>query len=636
MLASLRNSLNKWPARVFFMALAGVFVLWGVSGKINLTSTDTSVARVGGARIELPEFQEAYRRDLSQVTRRLGNADPAPDIRRAVALQTINRLVTQAALTETIGKLGVTVPEDALAAAAREEPAFHNQQGKYDADLARQVLRNNGLNERTYENDLRRRLGIAQVAEAVAAGAVASTEMADALFAFQHEKRVADVVEAPFAAAAPPPAPTALQVERWWANHPEKFSKPEYRRVKAIVLAPETLAKEIAVSEDDLKAEWEQHKGDFNKPERRSVQVILTQDEAEAQKLASLWSGGADWAAMQAEAAKTAAAPVQLDDATRMEFPAPELGDAVFATPLDVVASPVHSALGWHVFKVTKIAEGSPKTMDDARDALRQRAIADKSGDLMYGREDRIENLLASGTSLDDMPGDLGVAAVTGTLDAQGDTPEGKPAPILGPPELRAALVKAAFAAKPGDPPKLELAPNAADGSQSAYALVVEAIVPPAPKPLEQVAEQVRADWDADQRRHEQEETAARVYGALRGGFTLAAAAAKAGLSVRRLPATGRDAPAEGVPAALLAPLFALHKGEATMVETPDGFVVAELAEIQEPDPKSDQIGYGQVKQGLARAVAEDMQAVLASAARDRASPRVNEAAVLSIAAPSE
>ena len=41
-----------------------------------------------------------------------------------------------------------------------------------------------------------------------------------------------------------------------------------------------TLAAEITVTEDDLKAEWEQHKAEFNKPEHRSVQVILTQDEA--------------------------------------------------------------------------------------------------------------------------------------------------------------------------------------------------------------------------------------------------------------------------------------------------------------------------------------------------------------------
>ncbi len=636
MLAIFRRFLATWPARVFFGVLVLSFGLWGVADVVRNIGNDSSVATVGGERIEMPELQEAYRRNLSQATRMLGTTDPSVDVRRAVAMQTVGQLITQTALAVNARALGVVVPDSALESAIADVPQFRDAQGHYDANLARQVLRNNGMNERVFGDMLRKDMAQKQVLEAVSAGAAAPAEMANQVFEFQQEKRVADAVEVPFSAAPAPPAPTATQVERWWANHPEKFSKPEYRRVKAIVLSPETLAKEITVTDEDLKAAWDQHKAEFNKPERRSVEVILTQDEAEAKHLAEVWSAGADWATMQQEAAKTAAAPVELDDAARTEFPAPELGDAVFATPLDVVPPPVHSALGWHVLKVTKSVDGGAKTFEEARDALRLRVIADKAADLMYDRANRIENLLSAGTALDQLPGDLGIAAVTGTLDAQGNTPEDKPAPIPGPAELRPAFIQAAFAAKIGDQPKLTQGPNAADGSQSFYALAVETIVPPALKPLAEVEAQVRADWTIAQQDREQEEVAAKVYGALRRGVSLAEAAEKAGLPVRRLPATGRAAPADGFPSALLNPLFSLKKGEATMVGTPDGFVVAVLTEIQLPDPKADPVGYGQVQQALARAMSEDMQNIYAAAVRDRANPHVNQAAVESLAAPGE
>jgi peptidyl-prolyl cis-trans isomerase D len=641
MLAIFRRSLATWPARLFFGVLVLSFGLWGVADVVRNIGHDSSVASVGGQPIEMPELQQAYQRDLAQAERMLGNTDPSPAMRRSIAIQSINQIITQKALAEAVRGLGVAVPENALADAITEVPQFRNAQGKYDPDLARQVLRNSGMNERVFGDSLRSDLGRQQVLSALTAGVVAPPEMARQVFEYQHEKRVADAVEVPLSAAAPAPAPTPLQVERWWANHPEKYSKPEYRRIEAIVLAPETLAKEITVTDDDLKAAWEQHKAEFNKPERRSVQVILTQDEAEAQKLAALWRTGADWATMQAEAAKTAAAPVELDDAARTEFPAPELGDAVFATPLDEVPPPVHSALGWHVLKVTKITEGGAKTFDEARDALRQRVIADKASDLMYDRENRIQNLLDSGTSLETLPGDLGVAAVTGTLDADGKTLEGNPAPIPGPAELRPALVQAAFAAKVGDPPKLIQAPNAADGSQSFFAVTVEKIIPPALKPLSEVEPQVRADWAADQRRHEQETVAAKLLDALHRGMTLAAAAEKAGLPVHRLPPVGRATPAEGVPQILVDRLFGLtpgekpmRKGEATMVETPDGFMVAVLADIQDPDPKADPVGYGAVQQALAQAMQQDVQTAYVSAVRERATYHVNQAAVDNLAAP--
>jgi peptidyl-prolyl cis-trans isomerase D len=636
MLAIFRRSLATWPVRVFFGILVLSFGLWGVADVIRNLGSDSAVAGVAGQSIEMPELQAAYRRNLSQYTRMRGDNDPSADIRRAVALQTVSQLITQKALAAAERDLGVAVPDSALAGAVQDVPQFRNAKGEYDPDLARQVLRNNGLSERTFGDMIRADLGQRQVMGAVTAGATAPAELVKRVFEAEQEKRIADAVEVPFATAPAPPEPTPTQVERFWANHPEKYSKPEFRRVKAIVLAPATLASEITVTDDDLKAAWEQHKAEFNKPERRSVEVVLTQDEAEAERLAAIWGAGADWAAIQQEAAKTAAAPVELTDATRAEFPAPELGDAVFATPLDTVPPPVHSALGWHVLKVTKITDGGAKNFEEARDALRQRVIADKAADLMYERANRIENLLSSGSTLDTLPGDLGVAAITGTMDAQGNTLEGQPAPIPGPAELRAAFIQAAFAAKLNDPPKLVQAPNAADGAQSFFALVVEQIIPPAPKPLTDVTEQVRTDWTADQKRHEQEETAAKLYGSLKRGFTLAAAAEKMGLTVHRLAPTGRDTPPEGFPQPLLAPLFGLKKGEAAMVEANEGFIVAVLADIVLPDPKADPIGYEKVQQTQSRALAQDIESVFATAVRDRSNPHVNEAAVASLTASPE
>jgi peptidyl-prolyl cis-trans isomerase D len=635
MLAIFRRFIATWPARLFFGLLVISFGLWGVADVIrNIGRGDGAVASVAGETIQLPELQDAYRRNLSQTMKMLGNTDPSADVRRAIAAQTVSQLVSQKALAAAARQLGIAVPDAALAAAVQDVPQFHNAQGAYDPELARQVLRNNGLNERSFGELFRADLAERQVMTAIGAGAAAPDVLARQEFAYQQEKRVADVVEVPFATAnALTPAPTPEQLERWWANHPEKYSKPEYRRIKAIVLAPATLASEITVTDDDLKGAWEQQKATLNKPERRSVEVILTQDQAEAERLAGIWGAGADWTAMQQEASKSNAAAIDLPDAARAEFPAPELADAVFATPIDTIPPPVHSALGWHVLKVTKITPGAGKTFEESREALRQRVIAEKAADIVYDRANRIENLFSGGSTLDTLPGDLGVAAVTGTLDAEGKTPEGQPAPIPGAAELRAALLQTAFAAKPGDPPKLLQAPNGADGVQSFYAVVVEQILPPAPRPLAEVTAQATTDWTADQRRHQQEEVATKIYSSLKGGFTLAAAAAKSGLAVRRLPPTGRGSPAQGFPAALLAPLFGLKQGEATMVETPDSFVVAELAQIVEPDPKADPIGFDRVRQTLAREIGQDIGGVYANAVRDRGNPHIDEAAVAGLAA---
>jgi peptidyl-prolyl cis-trans isomerase D len=317
---------------------------------------------------------------------------------------------------------------------------------------------------------------------------------------------------------------------------------------------------------------------------------------------------------------------VELNDAAREEFPSTELGAAVFGAPPETVVGPVPGALsGWSVLRVGKVAPGADRGFEVVREELRDRVLAEKAADLIYDRANKIDNLLGSGTSLDQLPADLGLAAVTGTLDAQGAAMNGQPAPIPGPPELKEALVQAAFQSAKGEAPHLTEAQTPSSGGSAYYAVTVEDIIPAAQRPLEEVRDLVLADWTRDAIRREQEQAASRLLAAIKGGQPFEDAATVAGVAVRRTPLTGRAQPAEGIAPQLAGPLFSLKSGEPTMVETPDGFVVAVLAESQEPDPAADPVGYAQIRGALTRAMGNDAEQVFAGALRDRVRPRINQ-----------
>jgi peptidyl-prolyl cis-trans isomerase D len=153
-------------------------------------------------------------------------------------------------------------------------------------------------------------------------------------------------------------------------------------------------------------------------------------------------------------------------------------------------------------------------------------------------------------------------------------------------------------------------------------------VIPPATKPFDTVKQQVAEDWTRDQRRHTEEEAAAKLLAAVKGGQSLADAAAVAGVTVRRTPAVTREAPSEGMPSQLQQVLFGLKPGEPAMVETKDGFVVAVPAEIIEADPKTNPAGFDQVRVMVNRSIATDLATVFADALRARAQPRINQAAL--------
>jgi peptidyl-prolyl cis-trans isomerase D len=626
MITAFRRYLDTWVVRAFFIIMVLSFVMWGVGDVIRLVGTSTWVAKVGDRTIEAQTLQAEYQRAVATVTRNLPQGQEAtPDLRRRVADDTLQRLINQAALSSELRDLRIVTPDAAVAETARSMPAFRGPDGKFSRPQFDAVLRNNGLTEPRFMDMLRGDLAQRQLLGAVTAGAAAPrTELAP-IYASEFERRSADMVVFPINAAPAPPAPDEAALQRWYDNHPTLYATPEFRRIKAIELTPEALAKEIAVTDDELRASFEQHRAEFVTVGKRSSQVISAPDEAKAKALAEQWRGGADWTAMQQAAQAAGASAVAFDDATEAQFPDPELGQAVFAAPVGSVADPVKGALAWFVVKVTKGSVGKETTFEQARDAVRDRVVADKAADLMYDRANKIDNLLANGTSLDDLPGDLGLLAVTGTLDSDGNTPEGGKAPIPGPEELRSAIVTAAFQTQKGDPPRLVEARTSSSAGSAYYALTVEDIAPAGEKPFETVKQRVVEDWTQDQQRHTQEQAAAAMLASVKGGQSFSDAATVAGVTPHISPVVTRAQPAEGMPPELQRVLFSLKKGEPTMVETAEGFIVGVPAEIIEPDPQADAAGFEQARTAVNRSIGSDLSSVFTEALRQRANPRINQ-----------
>jgi len=635
MLSLIRSFLGTWAARAFFIVLVGSFGLWGVADVVRNVGHDNALATVDGHKIEAPEFQEALRTQLAQVTRMLGGkAEPTPAIRQAVAGQVLDRLIVQAAIQNEVARLGIAVPDDALRAAVFDIAAFRGANGAFDRQRFEAVLRNNNLTEPRFLDLMRSDLGQRQLMEAVQVGAAPPEVVTQQVFAFQHETRVAQYVELPFAAAAEPSTPSEADLQRFYENNADRYSAPEYRRIKAVILSPETVARDIEVPDADISAYYEQHKPEYVAPEKRSVEVVVAQEEARAKEIAATWTAISNWDAMQKVAEASGASSASLDDAATTEFPSPELAQAVFAAPAGVVSGPIPSALGWQVFRVTKATAGSERTLAQATDEIRAKLARERAVDQVYARANKLEDALSASASLDDLPGDLGVAAVTGTVNAQGSTPAGEPAPIPGSPALRQALLAAAFTEAKGEPARMAEGPD-----QSYFAVTVEDTTPAILKPFSGVEAQVREDWLHDIRRKEQERVAAGLLTATNAGGSLDDAATVAGQRLQSSPPVMRtqptpDAPTPGVPTQMVEPLFNLKPNEATMIETPEAFYVVALGEVKTPDPATDPLGTAQLRTALTQAIGQDIEMTFAAVLREQAKPQVNRTLFNSLAQP--
>ena len=625
MISAFRRALDTWYVKGFFLVMVLAFVIWGIGPDvIRLIGNSSWVVKVAGQTIEAPAFQAEFQRALSTATQQLPpGQEVTPALKKEVADATLKRIVGEAAMQGMLHDMHLLTPPAAIAEVVRAMPVFKDLSGQFSRPLYDQVLRSNSIPETRFIQSVRTDLTQRQVLGAIAAGIEAPLVEAAPVYQAVTEKRAADMVEFAFTRA-----PTVLPADeatlrRFYDNHPDSYTTAETRRIQAVILSPKGLATEIPVTDEDLHAAYDRAKASYVTEEKRSAQIIAVSDEAKAKALLATWQGNADWAAMQAAATAAGATALPLDDAKKDAFPDPDLAAAVFSAPAGAVTGPVKGAFGWFVLKVTNIAPGSVKSFESVKPELAERVLAEKATDIIYARANTLDNLLGNGTKLDELPGDLGLVAVQGTLDADGKTPEGEAAPLPDPPELRTALIAAAFQVRLGDPIRLTEAKT--PGGPAYFAVTVETITPPGIRPFEDVKDRVSTDWTFDQQRHAQETAAAAMYAAVQGGRPFADAATFAGVVPHLTPLVSRGEGAAGMPPELQRILFGLKKDESTMVETVAGFIVAVPAEIVISNPETDKTAYDKMRLDLARNIAQDYVAVFQEAVRQRANPRINQ-----------
>lgn len=627
MISAFRRSLDHWVVRGFFLLMVVAFVIWGVGDVLRqiFFNSPTWVAKVDGQTIEGQQFQAEFQRAMSQAARNLPQGqEPTAKLRGQVGEIVLQRMITEAALRHDLRRLRVVTPDAAVRSVVFAMPQFHDSSGKFSSQVMASLLANNGLSQDQFLENVRQQLTQQQLLQAVAAGAWPSKTESKTLFEAEYEKRSATTAEFPIESTPAPAPPSEAELKRWYANHPWDYRAPEYRKIQAVLLSPETLASQIQITDADLHAAYEQSKAAYVTPAKRTAEVITAPDEAKAKALAGQWSGSADWKTMQAAAGKAGGSAVELNDATERMFPDPALAKAVFAASPNAVTGPVKGALAWYVLKVTQATAGSSKSFDDVKQQLRDRILAAKATDLMYERANKLDDLLGNGTPMDKLPGNLGVAGVTGTLDANGNNLQGSPAPIPGPPALREAVIQAAFKVHPGDLPQMVEVHTPSTGGIAYYAINVEQIIPAKQKPFDTVKQQVVGDWTDHQREHAAEVAATKMLTALNGGQSFADAATVAGVKVQTTPLVTRSETAQGMPPELQKVLFGLKKGEPAMVETPNSFVVAEPAQIIDPALESDPTDYDRLETLLEQSMQRDLAGIYTETLRMRANPQVN------------
>ena len=603
MLGSLRKSTHSWAARGLLVLLAASFGLWGI-GDIFRGGREPAVASVGEIDVPASVFGAEFRNEVNRLQGQGGAAFTTDEaIAAGLHYTVLGRLVRDALLEQEALRLGLAVPDDDINRAVTTNPAFQNDQGRFDAETYRRILSRNGFSPEQYEALLRQEKTIQAIQDTIVAPLPAPSSWVDTLYLYREESRIAEFV---LIGADRRPAehePDEAEIEAFHQENAVFYTAPEYRELTYLELTPAALLDEIELSLDDLFYEYEARLDEYAQPERRRVEQILAPDRETADAILRELQSGKTFADAADAYREQGASHLELGLVARSEV-FEEIAPTIFGLSAGGVSRPLETGLGWHFFWVRDIQPPETKSFDEVVDELRADLAQVMARDGLYQLANRLEDALAGGATLEETADLLALSTThIPVITRSGVDDLGMPVTIL--PSMEQFL-DVAFSTETGYKSHLLEDP---DGN---YLIIrVDSGSPPALRPLDEVRDVVIEHWKAFEQLEGAEQIAMESVERLGRGESLAAIAAEFGISVRtsdplgRVPGEGGDPTLNGV----LNGVFALDPNQPGGVSGPSmgGYVVAQLKEVVPADPTGDKAATRSLARELESGIADDL-----------------------------
>ena len=596
---------SKPMTRIFSWILLG-FLFLGLAGfgAANLGGSVQSIGAVGDRDIPVTTYARALQNELRATEAQFGQQLSMQQAQAfGITNRVLSRVVIETALDSEAERIALSVDDAAVAKDLNNIQAFKGPDGQFSRENYRFSLKNAGYSETEFEESVRTESARTILQAAIIAGNAMPSTAIDTVLDYLTETRnitlttlTADDLTQTIA------DPDLAALETYYKDNIATYTLPERKQITYAILTPDMVLDQVDLSDDALRAAYDARRDEFNQPERRLVErlVFLDADQARA-KLAEIDAGTTDFETVVADRG-LALADIDIGDVTMSELG--EASAGVFAANLDQVVGPFDTDLGPALFRVNGILVADVVTFDEARDQLFDELATESARRMIDAKSTEIDDAMAAGATLEDLEKEFGMRVDVLMYH------DGTDAEVAGYPNFRAV----ASAVQDGDFPTVE---PLNDGG--IFSVRLDGIEPPAPMPLDEVMDQVSADWRTAQTRAALEAFAndAIASGAVAGSST----------SLRDLKRTDVGAVAT---AEILAAAFKQSVGDKTVLMQNDNAVIVQLDAINKGDRDSDDTKAlrANIEKQFGASLADDLFNVFATQIQQSAGISLNQQAI--------
>ncbi|MFA0078123.1 peptidylprolyl isomerase [Vibrio artabrorum] len=574
MMDRLREGVNGIAVKIILGLIILSFVFAGIGSYIT-GGSNNAAAKVGNTEIARGEFEQAYQNERNRMQSQLGDyfaqmlADPAyvESFRKSV----LDRMVNDALLQQQAEALGLRISDAQIRTTILEMPQFQTA-GQFDQDVYQAALRRAGFSAESFAEYMRRDLMRNQLVTALQGSEFALQGEIDAQSKLIAQTRDIRTVSLSVADLAKGIKLTDEQIEQYYNENPQAYTRPEQAKVSYIELSSEALKSQIKISDEEAQKYYQEHLDKYSTQEQRKVSHILVQgdDKAKAQAILDELNGGADFAKLAEEKSDDFGSADAGGDLGWIERDVmdPAFEKAAFALKnIGDMTGLVKSEFGYHIIKLDELKASQVKPYTEVAAEIKQELLDQHAVDEFYEKQTQLEKVAFEfPDSLDDSAEAINAKIITTDFISQADAPE-----LLKTPAVMQAILSPEVKEDGLNSEVIEVAP------EHVIVVRVEDTRDEAVLPLEEVKAQVVASLSAEKAEQQAVELGASLVKELKQGNKAPLAANH--LEFTELKTIDRNSP-------LAASVFALPKPEKGQVvfgqsKDQDGnIIVVELSKV--------------------------------------------------------
>ena len=418
MLTTLRNSSKNSILKIIFGSLLTILIIsfgmWGTEDLVGVGKKQSTVATVGKLDISAKEFYSLYSRQTEEIRKLLGSS---LDIQKSREFGYVDRalssLVNRALFNNEALELGLSVSDLNVRDKILKDEAFKDDLGQFSELQFRQLISESGYSEDTYVEGTRQDLAREQMVETIRSSLTIPQIMLKKLGEYNLQERSVDYFILDVKDEKIGKIDDQELTDFYNANKAD-FMSEELRNAETLLLDAKEYAKKSTVTSDEVELLYEERKEALIEPEERFLYQVLVDNDKKAKSISNKINPK-NFEAIAKKDLGLVNEDINLGWNTKSELPE-EIVDDIFNLKEGEISPPLQSGFGWHIIYVSKIKKRKEVRFEEVKDKFRNEILFEKGKDAVYDLQDELEDLLASGSTFDEISKTLEVKILKSNL----------------------------------------------------------------------------------------------------------------------------------------------------------------------------------------------------------------------------